>query len=1106
MTRRNLKKGAVPFAVAGVALWSLCALVLVPGIASAAIGTHVFDPTLSLTGGCTTSELDPIEDPSCPDEPPSAPFARPWSVATDFYGNIYVSVFGKASDGSEGRIDIFDPEGRLITELPEPQGPLTIAVDSVGTLYVVQGTLPVLVRYSPSTYQPARAEIAYSSTPVPLVEQAAGLVGISVNVLNDHLLANFGTRVGEFSSAADDNEPLADPVTDFRIANSVGIALAVDAQHGLIYAGDENNNIIRSFELSEPHALVRTIQGADVPGGKFVGPLAVAVDEGTGHVFVHDQEANKVYEFDAAGKYISTIEHGFRSMAGSELGVDNGPYSPNGALNPDGRYLFVPSHPSGVGHVFAFGPAPAVRPPSVESVGFANVTSNEAELRASINPGNLETTYAFEYTSQASFEASGWSGASTAGGGHLPAGGVVMDVSAVVVGLTPETTYRFRVRATNEVSGEAPSESEASFRTYPSSSISPCTNDLERAGISKLLPDCRAYELVTPADTNGRSPRIGQLGTYFPTSLVSADGAKLSFQIEGGALPGTQATGSLAGDPYVASRGAPGWITAYRGPTPTEAPDILPGNASPDQEYLFWSTAGGRGTAAVEGASTSYVRYPDGHSALVGRGRLGIDPRATGRLISEGGTHVVFDTGSNSSSARQLEPDAAPDGTRAIYDRTGDEVTHVVSLLPGDIPLSSGENAIYQGASPDGRGIAFLVNGTLYLRYEDSETFKVGEGATFAGLAEGGSRIFYMEGGQLWRFDALAGTKTAFNSSGIAVPVNVSGDGSSAYFVSTSVLTTKANPSGAKAKAGQRNLYLSREGLVSFVGTVTERDVIGEFARGIEWIDGLGLWTAAVGRRQAEVPARTSSDGSVLLFQSRAPLTGYDPEGHTEVYRYDSTAGTLQCLSCNPTGAAAGGDATLQSLGLAMGDPQPLTSSVRVANLRGDGRRAFFQSTEALVPSDTDKLQDVYEWEAAGVGSCTHSDGCVFLISSGHSSRTDYLYAVSQSGDDAFFTSSDLLSPFDSDETPSIYDARVGGGFVATRSPACEGEACQRALPPAPGLAVPQTSPTENTKGHRRPCPRGKRLVKRHERSRCVKKHRRHRHRKANPKEKGAVK
>jgi hypothetical protein len=340
----------------------------------------------------------------------------------------------------------------------------------------------------------------------------------------------------------------------------------------------------------------------------------------------------------------------------------------------------------------------------------------------------------------------------------------------------------------------------------------------------------------------------------------------------------------------------------------------------------------------------------------------------------------------------------------------------------------------------------------------------------------------------------------ASSTSGDVTPVNVSGDGTAAYFVSPTVLTTAPNPRGETAIAGEENLYLSNEGELDFVGVLTERDVEGE-PGGAELVAALGQWVDAVGPGTAELsgrlaidPSRTTPDGSVLLFESRANLTGYDPEGHAEVYRYDSVNGELDCLSCNPTGAPATGGASLQSFSLVRGDPQPLNPFSLLRNLRADGRRAFFQSEEPLVADDTDGLQDVYEWEDQGVGSCERPGGCIYLISSGHSDRIDYLYGVSDSGDDVFFRSADLLVPADNDETPSIYDARVGGGFPEEPKKECEGEGCHPGVPVPPALpapAKPALGADDNVKSAK-PCPKGKRRVKRGGKARCVKKHRKH--------------
>jgi hypothetical protein len=1085
---------------------------------SLAAELHAFDPLLSLTGSCSVSTIDPVPDPGpCPGttgiDHPAASFSNPKAVTTDSYGNIFVASAGPESAlGTQGRIAIFDSSGGFITEILDESGPNTLAVDSEGNLYVANSfsdTNEGLVRYEPTVYAPATGQIEYGDPPVVLAEVEASGNGLAINPANDHLFRKRNDRIIEYGSAAEvlPGEPNAElgTIAEGQL-QSGGPGLAIDEARGRIYAATWEGppqatvKLVKVFDLAPPHGLLFKIEESDVPEGHIATNfMSVAVDEGTGHSFLYAGSAKQVYEFDESGSYLSTIEHSFQYTFLSQITVDNGENSPNGALNPAGRYLFVPSHPGGTGHAFAFGPS-LEGAPKVESVSFGNVGENEAELRASIEPFGLDTEYTFEYLTRQQYDEAGevFTNGQVAGKGLIPAGNSPIDVAAAANGLDPGTTYRFRVIATNE---EGEDEAEGELTTYPASPpFQLCPNDPLRTGLSALLPDCRAYELVTPPDTNARAPRgVGLLGlVYFATREASPQGEAVTFQIEGGTIPGYEGAGSLAGDPYLSKRGGSGWTTAIAGPSGAEAPTLLPGSTSPDQGYSFWKT-GDAGTAAVGGSETMYVRYPDGHSALVGRGTIGgavvTDPRANGVLISENGGHIIFFSGGN-NPAIQLEDQAPPDGTRAIYDRTSDEITHVVSLLPEDETPQPGEHASYEGASLDGRGVAFEIGNTLYLRHDNDETFEIGDGVAFAGVAMGGGRIFYVEGGDLLRFDVETEAITPFSTTGDVTPVNISADGSTAFFISPTAVGGEVNPNGADPLAGGENLYRSHEGSISFVGTVTAHDVEGEL--GNEPYGGLGLWLSSVGvGKLGAEPSRTTPNGDVLLFESRAPLDGYDPEDHTQIYRYDFAADDLNCLSCNPTNVPATSDASLQSVAQGLGDPEPFSAFGYVANLSSDGRRAFFQSTEALVPGDNDDLQDVYEWEVAGSGSCTTLGGCVYLISSGHSLRTAYLYAASDTGGDVFFRSSDVLLPRDAEETPSIYDARIGGGFPEPTEGACQGEGCRPGVTPAPTLAVP-AAPTLGAEDNLpKRCPKGKRKVRRKGKVLCVKKkakHRQHRH------------
>jgi hypothetical protein len=1105
---------------------SACALLALAGPALGA-QTHGFDATLSLTGSCAESPEDPVPDPAeppCPAtgeglHPPaiwscaeeagcSSAFTAPKSIATDEYGNVYVASRGlNAAGGDEGRIDVFDSEGFFVTEVPDEAGPLSVAVDSEGNLYVSEshvGGPHQVRRFPPSLYEPAAGKIEYANAPVVVSESGSG---IAIDRANDNLFIDHGSSITELGSAAEGNPVLDESIGVGSLPGGESIYaskwVAVDAARKLIYvsAADDasgpdgafKHSRVRVFELEAPHALVRTIDGSSTPEGEFKsngGRVSIAVDEATGHVFVDDMaRTSRVYEFTETGEYVSTITHSFSYVYLSEISIDNGRHSPNSSMNPEsaiseeenpnGSYLFVPSKETGVGHSYAF--APLVEgPPEVEELSFTGATESEAQLRAKVNPDGAATHYRFQITPQATYEAQGFEGAQLAGEGDVPAGTLGVGVSAVAAGLSPGTAYRFRVVAENEY-GEPPvtgeDEAQATLSTYPAVALPPtCPNQALRTGLSALLPDCRAYELASPPDTGGRAPygpENSGAGDHFGTATASPDGSSLAFMTIGGAIPGTEGAGGFNGSSYLATRTAGGWSLESIGLSGAQSSNPLPGGLSPEHSYGV-NTATEAGSLPLEGKDTRYLRAPDGSFALLGQGSIGADPVARALFLAPNGAHAIFMTGGTGSSAPRLEPSSPPAGTAAIYDRTPDGTLHVVSLLPGDVTPGAGEGTLngpfngYKGASAQGNAVAFKLGSDstspLYLRLGDERTLEAAApGATFAGLSAEGRYAFYLQGGDLYRYDTASEAATQLTETADATVVNVPAQGTSAYFVSESAIPgAGANPHGAEAQAGEANLYRWSGGATSFVATVSERDVEGEFTGGNQ-TDGLGLWVAALSNGgAARDPSRASADGAVLLFESRADLTGYDPQGHAEVYRYSAAEGTLACLSCNPTGQAASSDASLQSVSRlgSVNSPEPTGGLALIPNLATNGARALFESSEALVAADTDGVQDVYEWEAQGQGSCTTPGGCVNLISSGQSARDNYLYGASDSGNDVFVSTSDLLVGADRDETPSIYDARVEGGFAEAAEEGCEGEACKPPPTPAPFAIGPQSLPT----------------------------------------------
>ncbi len=604
---------------------------------------------------------------------------------------------------------------------------------------------------------------------------------------------------------------------------------------------------------------------------------------------------------------------------------------------------------------------------------------------------------------------------------------------------------------------------------FPSGASGACVNESLRIGPSATLPDCRAYELVTPPNADGRQFRdLEFIGSkdVFPTEMAAPDGESFLFSTRGSSLLAPEGGGGNAeNDVYESRRQPGGWQAGnYLSPKPYEA--ILPevGGVSADHSYLFVHVGpvgpvnkevGEFGTL-YEGGDATYLGDTEGHFELLGIGTLGTEKLAQGRYIGPGGHHVLFTTGKLSSESawceiaiskgrpcpvKQLEPDAPPSGTGAIYDRAADGTTNVVSLLPGNEPLKAGEEPIFQGVSADGRVVAFKVAATLYVRIDNATTLKVTEAITdFGGLSEDGHFLFYVTGGNIHRFDTETKADVQLNSSADGEMVNAAADGSHVYFVS------KQQLDGSQGTVGKPNLYVWSEGVLHYVATVDQEDLEGSTA--------LTAWVKAVSPQGGPglASSRLSGDGRVLVFESQAQLTSYANAGHTEIYRFDDEEEGLQCVSCNPSGVPASADARLQNLTV-------VGAVMVIHNLSDDGSNVVFETDEALVEADTDGINDIYEGHQPAGGGAPE----VSLITSGKSKAYGLLedalapnsiFGVSADGTDIFFSSQDeLTSAAGVEGVPAIFDARVGGGVPEPQAPiACTEEGCRPPVTPPPSL------------------------------------------------------
>ncbi len=347
------------------------------------------------------------------------------------------------------------------------------------------------------------------------------------------------------------------------------------------------------FRLSAAGAVEDTIE---VPI-----PKALATDA-EGYAYAYDEHApgnksapglheSRLLKFDPAGGLDEVVARKGQFEAGdfeTTTGIATG-----SACLAEGADVYLSNSFHQDSFVRAWGPPPddpecppERRAPSIESQYAVSVGTVEAQIEAQVNPhywsgSQGTTTYYTQYGTAACIEAEGWAGAcveehpsppgSTLGGGVVNEG---VAAPVFLAGLEPGTAYRFRFAAESKDSEGVPTVEgqpvfglEREFRTYqPPETPPPCPNDEFRTGPAADLPDCRAYELVSPVDKEG--------GEVAPPAAVRLDQSATS----GNSL--TYTAGPLPYAQLIASRGAEGWLSEDISP-PTAGSAFAPLSETP---------------------------------------------------------------------------------------------------------------------------------------------------------------------------------------------------------------------------------------------------------------------------------------------------------------------------------------------------------------------------------------------------------------------------------------------------------------------------------------------------------------------------------------------
>ncbi|MGA7703406.1 MAG: hypothetical protein WB998_00760 [Solirubrobacteraceae bacterium] len=744
--------------------------------------------------------------------------------------------------------------------------------------------------------------------------------------------------------------------------------------------------------------------------------------------------------------------------------------------------------------------------PTIASESFVNVGQHGVTLNATVDPEGTASSYRFEYGTSLAYGSSTEPAALGAVNENIPVTATLNDT------LQAGATYHFRVIVTN-ASDETTDGADMSFTTYHEGSL--------------VLPDERGYEMVTPLEnenvdayvpTRPGYETIGEVEGYWTHKpfQVAADGNAVVYAAEPSAGDSGM-TGYGQGATNMATRSSQGGWTqhplqpargGYEGAYQSFSSDLsvaifgaVPGNELPlapgapvSYSALYTRTSS---DGVFHPLLTTTPPYRTGKEGPQGFKVANI-PDLTGCLcflsksVAYAGSTSDFsqslfeaNDALTSSAPGGLEEDPTTHISFAeennLYDSSEGHLS-LVNVLPSGVaednatfgapPIgASSENPpdFNRVISTDGSRIFWtdLNSHDLYVRENaisptartvQIDTTQSGSGPSGNGrfwtASSDGSLVFFTDENRLTN-DSTAGPgepdlyeydfEKPVGSRLIDLTVDTSGSadvqgvlgaseaGDYVYYVAGGVLANGATAQTCVPGGSACNLY------------VLHRGEPARFIAVLPW--GSTDWQPSLAVRTSEL----TPNGQALTFASTMSPDG--TIGSEQVYVYENDTHRLSCASCNPTGEG-GSEAYI---------PVSWSNTEQDRWISDDGDRVFFDGTGPLVAQDRNGKQDVYEWERDGTGSCTESDGCLYLLSGAHPGSASWLIGSSGSGDDLFIVTQAQLGSQDGNEAFDVYDVRVGARPLAQL--ACTGTGCQ-GLPGAPPIFATPSSVTFNGVGN----------------------------------------
>ena len=780
------------------------------------------------------------------------------------------------------------------------------------------------------------------------------------------------------------------------------------------------------------------------------------------------------------------------TVAGHEKEAAQAPVT---GLLPNTQYTFCLLAHNEAGEASALSPPETftthTQAPTVEGESSSNLSSTNATVSAQVDPGGLPTTYRVEYGTSPTY---GTSTPETNLGDASAAVSVAVELSK----LEPATLYYFRFVVSNTLG--TVSDIEDATLTTNASAPAPevCPNAASRQGPGSALPDCRAYEQVTPvskADATDLFPgseSAARFGLSNEGGYAAEDGEHFLLYTEASLTGGDSIQSG-----YVFSRGASGWAITSLSPgvgVHASRPNIFdtenlseigireetlirtPGHAEEDVETSTVGPPGGPYTTVGEGHSDVVGASADLSHLVVANQPDSLEEWFDGRLkpiavstngspISPCGANLGNGVGNNqnamsSDGSRIIFTVPSPEGGSGagcwnssteenppeLYMRIDGTSTVEISVPNRGVKPEAPQAAYYVGASADDSKVFFVTKAELTA----DDTTHAAELYEYDAEAPEGERLVRVSSGE-------SGTAEGHVN---YVPA-ISNDGSTVYFTAYGKLAEGATSGSLNLyhydTATRKTTYISQEApnypepepdpFLTPVSANWGTELVGSGPPETSIaLDPYANWA-------------TTDDGQYLLFGSTLPLTGYDNVGvfetnefangvdknfpFEELFRYDAANNSLVCVSCAVGAPPPVDNATFTRgvSGIELSDAGPPRA------ISEDGSFAFFESQSALVPQAVPGRLHVYEWH----------NGKISLISSPDDTSASYFLGASADGSNVFFATHAQLVPQDTDAGGDVYDARIDGGFVGLTPAQCTGTGCQGVPGAAPIFATPSS-------------------------------------------------